>query len=418
MMEGRQMNIEAKIRAAVEEPETLEQIYRNDPASFRKTYRNAFETHKNTQLFRAWQARLEFSALNRKTLSTRDLLIMLLLCFCAGTLLNLPDWLDLENDDQLAWMISLIPFTAMFLFTMHMREWPRKITLYGIGCSLILGLVMQLTPERWEDVHILACLNLPLLIWTLYGFSRIGKPYGSAQESIEFLRFSGEMVIHSGLFFLGGGILLLLTYGLLELLNINSSWIIEDLAIYGSASIPLVTAWATDTYSAARRLVPLLARIFSPLLLVLIICYMGAMAWNMEELFQNRSTLLTYNILLLSVLCTATFTLTGRGERKPGRLGTGIISTMIAATILLDTIGIWAICWRIFEYGITANRFSVLGSNLVVVGNLIVLGIGYLRYYFKNGSLDEIESGLAGYLPAYAIWSGFSVLILPWIFRY
>ena len=407
------MDIEAKIRAAKSEPEKLEQIYRENPKSFRKAYIKAFEAAQDSELFRAWQARLEFSSLKTRALSSRDILVMLLLCFCSGTLLKIHDWTYDIDFERFAWMVSLIPLTAMFLFTMHMRGWPRKTSLYGISCSIILAMVMQLTPIEWEDVYTLAIFNLPIFIWSLYGFSRTGFEDGYKHKRIEFLRFSGEMVIHSGLLFLGGGVLLLLTYGLFDLLNLSNDWIIEDLVVYGLASIPLIAAWATDTYSAARKLVPLLARIFSPLLLVLILCYMGAMAWNIAELFKDRSTLLTYNILLICVLCSAVFTMTGRGDRTPGKMEIIIISTMITATVFLDLIGIWAISWRICEYGITANRISVLGSNLVVFGNLAFMGMGYMRYNFGSGSLEDIEDSLATYLPIYTAWSGFSVLILP-----
>ncbi|TIH19988.1 hypothetical protein D0S45_01220 [Marinifilum sp. JC120] len=412
------MTLESKIRAAIDEPENIEQIYRDNPKDFRDKYRDAFIGLEDSLLFRAWQARLNFSPAKTQALSSTDLLIMLLLCFASGTLLKIPDWADLDNFELFGWMVSLIPLSAMFLYTMHMRGWPRRTTTFGIGISLFLGLLMSFIPEKWDDVYALACLNLPFLIWSLYGLSRVANNLQSTAQRIEYLRFSGELIIHSGLLFLGGGVLLLLTFGLFDMLHIDSSWIIEDLAIYGMGSIPLVAAWATDTYSAARKLVPLLARIFSPLLLVLILSYMGAMAWNTEELFQDRSTLLTYNILLLSVLATAVFTLTGRGEKETGRLSIAVISLMVVATVILDLVGICAIGWRIFEYGLTANRMSVLGSNLVTFGNLAVMGMGYLRYHSSKGTLEDIEIGLARYLPLYAIWTGFSVLVLPWIFRY
>ncbi|WP_320175874.1 hypothetical protein [Maridesulfovibrio sp.] len=412
------MGIDHKIKESITEPEKLEQIYRDNPKHFKKSYQEAFADQKDSILFRAWQARLEYSAPATATLSVTDLTAMLLLCFIAGTILKLPDWTNLDNYEILGWMGSLVPLTAMFLYTMHMRGWPRKITATGLGAIIVLSIAMHFTPEKWVDTFALSCLNLPFLIWSLYGLSRFNKDWRATEQRIEYLRFSGEWIIHAGLFFLGGGILLLLTFGLLDMLNIDSSWIIEDLAIYGAASIPLVAAWATDTYSAARKLVPLLARIFSPLLLILILGYMGAMAWNTDELFQDRETLLTYNILLLTVLATAIFTLTGRGEKESGKLANSIISLMVVATVILDLLGICAIGWRIFEFGLTANRFSVLGSNLVVFGNLAFMGAGYVRYHAGRGTLDDIETMLARYLPCYAIWTGFSVLVLPWIFRY
>lgn len=411
------MRTEEIIRESIDHPENLEQIYRKNPEKFKQQYQKAFAGNEDSILFRAWQARLGFTPTKSASLSTSDLAVMLLFCFLTGSALKIFEWTDYDSFYLMSWLVSLIPLCGMFLFTMHMRNWPKPITKIGLGSCFAIGLLMFILPERWDDTHTLASLNLPFLLWSLYGFSRIGVRNVSSEQRIEYLRFSGEWIIHAGLLFLGGGVLLILASELLALLNIGSS-ILEDIAIYGLASIPLVAAWATDTYSAARRLVPLLARIFSPLLLVLILSYMGAMAWNTDELFQDRSTLLTYNILLLIVLATAVFTLTGHNKSEPGKLSTYVISIMVVATVILDTIGISAIGWRIFEYGITANRLSVLGSNLVIFGNLAVMALGYLRYHSGKGTLEAVETALARYLPIYTCWTGFSVLILPWLFRY
>lgn len=91
---------------------------------------------------------------------------------------------------------------------------------------------------------------------------------------------------------------------------------------------------------------------------------------------------------------------------------------MIGATLLLDTIAVCAIGWRILEFGLTANRLTVLGSNLAIFGNLTVMGYGYIKYWRGIGSLDDIESAIATYLPVYTAWTFFSVLIQPWLFRY
>ncbi len=412
------MITKANIRESINKPENLEQIYRNNPAKFKQQYKKAFAGNEDSMLFRAWRARLEFDQVRTRALSAKDILVMLLLCFLAGTILKIPDWTNADNFDQFAWMISLVPLTAMFLFTMHLRGWNQKITGMGIGACLILGSAVILIPEKWENSYDLACINLFLLAWALYGLARMGNNWHSTEKRMDFLRFSGEFTTHAGLFFLGGGILLLLAYGLLEILNINSSWIIEDLAVYGAASIPLVAAWATDTYSAARKLVPLTARIFSPLLLLLTLGYMGALALNIEELFRDRDTLLTFNLLLVGVLSIATPSSIWRENYAPSKISTAIITAMVIAAVIIDIIGIWAIGWRIFEYGITANRFYVLGSNLTVFGNLAMMGMHYMRYQFQNGTLDDVERGIARYLPVYVYWFGFTVLILPWLFRY
>ncbi|QJB57277.1 hypothetical protein [Pseudodesulfovibrio sp. zrk46] len=411
------MTIRSQIQDAINDPEKLEALYRQNSKRFSKAYKDVLDTNPDSILLRAWEARLNYSESTSPRLTTIDLIVMLLLCIAAGTLLKIPEWTTIKDAEFFPRFVALIPMGAMFLYTMHLRQWPRVVTSAGIGVIASLIVVMSITPSDWDDVFQLASLNLPFLLWTLYGAARMNKEWRSTNARIEFIRFSGELIIHSGLFFIGGAVLLLLTSGLFELLNIRTQWVFEYPAIYGLASIPLVAAWATDTYSAARKLVPLLARIFSPLLLALIVAYMGAMALRIEELFQDRSTLLIYNILLLCVLTTAVFTLTGQKEKKGNKLENGIISYMIGATLILDIMAIAAIGWRIFEFGITPNRMAVLGSNIVVFGNLLTMGLGYVHYWRKINTLESIEQRLAQYLPVYTCWTLFSVLIQPWLFR-
>ncbi|CCO24320.1 hypothetical protein [Maridesulfovibrio hydrothermalis] len=412
------MTLRTKILNSIENPEELERIYRSDKESFKKSYKDILKDRPDSLLLQAWQARFEYGETIIRKLSSLDLVVMISLCLVAGSLLKIPDWSMSYENDFYPRFVALVPLSVMYLFKMHLRGWPGRLTMIGGGIICCSAIGISIIPEKWDDVFALACFNLPLLLWTLYGVSRLGADWKIASRRIEYIRFTGELIIHAGLLFIGGGILLLLTAGLLELLSVNSSWIIETMATYGLASIPLVAAWATDSYSAARKMVPLLARIFSPLLLVLILSYMAAMTLNIDDIFTDRSTLLIYNLLLLSVLATAVFTLTGRGQHAQNRLESITISLMIGATLMLDSLAICAIGWRIQEFGLTVNRLAVLGSNLAVFGNLAVMGWGYIKYWRGKGSLNDIESAIAAYLPVYVIWTFFSVFIQPWIFRY
>ncbi len=412
------MDLKSEIQSAIDEPEVLENIYRQHPKAFESSYPAVLENHPESILLRAWKARLEYAKTPAHRLSIRDLSVMLLLCISAGSLLKIPQWTHIEEFDFYPRYFALIPFFAMFLFTMHIRNWPKRISIMGFVISAAFAAGIFIIPDQWKDVYDLACFNFPFLLWTCYGSGRLGSRWYSSEARIEFLRFTGEIIIHSGLFIIGGAILLLLTNGLFDLLNLPSKWIIDYMAVYGLASIPLVAAWATDTHSAARRMVPLLAQIFSPMLLTLTVVYMAAMALNINELFQDRSALLIYNILLLCVLATAVFTLIGRGERQTGKITSSVTSLMIMTTVILDAIAISAIGWRIQEYGFTANRLAVLGANLVVFFNLGIMGYGYLLYWMRQGSLEEIEDRLGRYLPVYTFWTFFSVFVQPWIFRY
>ncbi len=414
------MNICTKILQLAEDPEGLEELYRKEPQDFMASYKDALAENHGSLLLQAWCARLEFNPSRASALAFSDLVLMVFLCLVAGTLYKIPMWTDVTDSQFYPRYVALIPFSAMLVFTLHMKGWVWRRDVWVLGATAALAGYMLLIPLGENISYVLSFLFLPFLLWSIYGIARMGGEWRENAARIEYIRYFGELLIHASLFLAGGGVLLLLAAGLFDLLGLPSRWVFEYVALYGLAAIPLVAAWATDTYSAARRIVPLLAKIFSPLLLILIVAYMVAMAFNIDELFKSRATLLLYNVLLLCVLGTVVFTLTGRREYGEQKFTQVIVIFILVFTMLLDLVGVIAIVWRIYEYdyGFTANRLAVLGSNLVVLGNLATMCLGYFRHWRGAGSLDEVERGLAKYLPIYAFWTMFMVLGVPWLYRY
>jgi len=403
----------------IDDPDGLERLYREHRQGFAVACRQVLAERPDSVLLRAWRARLEYEAAPQEKTSGAQVLLLVLLCLLAGSLYMIPEWTSVTEFAFFPRYAALVPFAAMGTFTLQARGWPRGTTLAALVLTLALSGYMGIVPSSYDDTYILACLHLPFFLWCVYGLIRMGEAWRDTAARIEYIRFFGEMIIHAGLLFIGGGILLLLAGGLVEVLGLPISWVHDYMALYGLAAIPVVSVWATDAYSAARRIAPLMARIFAPLLLVLIVAYMVAMAWNMEKLFEDRDTLLVYNILLFCVLATAVFTLTGRGEHGESRASQRVTMFMLGATLVLDVIGVAAVGWRMVEYGgITANRLAVLGSNLAVLGNLAVLFWGYLRHLRGIGGLEDVEHGQARYLPVYAGWTLFVIAVMPWLFGY
>lgn len=414
------MSILERLLKLSDDPDGMEKLYRQEPQAFRSVFQDALSKRPDSLLLQAWRARFEYVPERAATLRTFDLVLMVVLCLVAGSLYKIPAWTPVTESAFFPRYVALIPFGAMSFLTLYMKSRSRKaVGWFSLFCVSVSGYVFMF-PSAWDNTFVLSCLYLPFFLWCAYGVIRLGDEWRSEKARIDYLRFFGEMFIHAGLFLVGGGVLVGLTFGLFELLNLPTSWVLDYVALYGFAAIPVVAMWATDMYSAARRMVPLLARIFSPLLLLLIVSYMIAMALNIEELFQERSTLLQYNVLLLCVLGTAVFTLTGRREYGEQKIVKIVLTCMLSATLLLDVLGVVAIVWRMYEYdhGLTVNRLAVLGSNLLVFGNLAVMCKGCLKSWKGGGSLDAVERGLARYLPAYSVWTAFMVFLVPWIYRY
>jgi hypothetical protein len=87
-------------------------------------------------------------------------------------------------------------------------------------------------------------------------------------------------------------------------------------------------------------------------------------------------------------------------------------------TILVNFIAVSAIVYRINEFGLSPNRIAVLGGNLLIFINLLLVSYKLFLTSFKNGSIEEIEKTIAGYLPVYAIWTGLVAFLIPVLFQF
>jgi hypothetical protein len=83
----------------------------------------------------------------------------------------------------------------------------------------------------------------------------------------------------------------------------------------------------------------------------------------------------------------------------------------------INLIALSAIFYRLSEYGITPNRIAVLGSNILIFANLILIMIDLYKVNFRNSVIEKVELTISGYLPVYAVWTIIVTFGFPAIFR-
>ena len=66
-----------------------------------------------------------------------------------------------------------------------------------------------------------------------------------------------------------------------------------------------------------------------------------------------------------------------------------------ALTLIVNTIFLSAILYRIGEWGITPNRLAVLVSNVLIFSNLVLLAFKLFRVVRKKALLAEAEDSIA-----------------------
>jgi hypothetical protein len=87
-------------------------------------------------------------------------------------------------------------------------------------------------------------------------------------------------------------------------------------------------------------------------------------------------------------------------------------------TIIVNGIALSAIIFRISEMGITPNRLAVLGGNILILTNLLIVSYHQFRALKDNIKAVMVENSIAAFLPAYIIWAIIVVFGFPLIFGF
>ena len=91
---------------------------------------------------------------------------------------------------------------------------------------------------------------------------------------------------------------------------------------------------------------------------------------------------------------------------------------LLVSALVVDVVALVAITARISEFGFSANKVAALGENVILLVNLAWSAWLYARFLFGHGSFAILERWQTAYLPVYAVWAGFVVVLFPPLFGY
>jgi hypothetical protein len=77
-----------------------------------------------------------------------------------------------------------------------------------------------------------------------------------------------------------------------------------------------------------------------------------------------------------------------------------------------------AILFRIREWGITPNRTAVLGGNVLILINLLLVTVQLFRAVTKKGDSSGVGKAISFYLPIYFVWTIIVTFIFPLLFGF
>lgn len=407
----------------------MELLYRNNPKQFLRDFPAAFAQRSDSVVLQAWRERLFYEEAERALPPVAaaqwrpfDVWLTILLSLIAGTLAKLPDILSLSNPERFYERgLAAIVIGAMMVYFMiqRCRRWKVASLLFALLLGSVLFLNLLPAQARSQSIE-LACMHMPLFLWTLLGIAYLGGAWRDMEGRVRFLRYNGELLIYTTALLLGGGVLSGLTLGLFSLIDVNiEKWYFAHVVIYGAVAAPLVATMLVDRVVGNRlKIAPLLAKVFTPLFLITVVAYLIGMIVNQRSPFTDREFLIAFNALLLLVLGLCIFSISERGA-QPSTSAVDIMNIgLVVVTLLIDAIALAAIVFRLTSYGLTPNRIAVLGANLLAFCHLAGIAWHYLRFAMRKAGRERIQHWIVAYLPAYSLWSVVIAVGFPLIFRF
>jgi hypothetical protein len=180
------------------------------------------------------------------------------------------------------------------------------------------------------------------------------------------------------------------------------------------------TAPAAQSFDEGlSKVIATLMRVLLPLTLAVLVIYLGFIPFRFWEPFQNRDVLIIYNAMLFAVIAL----LVGATPIQPATLAPGLRvwlrRGLIAVALLAVVVSLYALAaigYRTWEGGITLNRLTIIGWNVINIGILALLLLRQRRADAQTWA-QAMQAAFGAGMPIYVAWALFVVLALPWLFR-
>ncbi len=356
----------------------------------------------------------------------REAFVALGLAVCAGVAIKVPEFFGIgwDGDEEALWYIRNItmftlPFLAAFL------GWKRGLISSGwawlVGAFLAGALVMNLLPFVHEGhTQLLAIIHLPIALWLAAGVAYAGGQWRDAQQRMNFVRFSGEWFIYYVLIALGGGVLMGITMLLFEAAGIDAEpvvtlWILPC----GAVGAVVIAAWLVEAkQSVIENMAPVLTMIFTPLFTLLLLAFLGVVAWTGSGINIEREVLIAFDLLLVVVVGLLLYAISARDPNAEPGFFDAMQLVLVISALLVNALALWAMLARISAFGFTPNRLAALGENLILVVNLGWSAVLYAKFVWRRAGFAPLERWQMAYLPVYAVWALIVVVLFPFVFGF
>ncbi|HEX6332678.1 MAG TPA: hypothetical protein VFZ78_00550 [Flavisolibacter sp.] len=409
-----------EIRIHISDARQLEKLYRSDRVLFKQAFSTLYPELRGNSLAEFWNERLHYESDDISWGSGKELLFVIGAAIFAGFIAKLPAFIPVSEEFFYPRNIGFIIFPVLSAYFAWKNQLSAgKITF--IAGAMLAGLLFinSLPDNRESDTLVLSCIHLLLFLWSVLGFAYTGTAKNIDDRRLGYLKYNGDLVVMTTLIVIAGAILTGITIGLFSLIGLRiEEFIMENVVVFLLPAAPIFGTYLTQSNpQLVGKVSPVIARIFSPLVLVMLVIYLVAMAYAGRDPYTDREFLVIFNALLIGVMAIIFFSLAGASQTRT-RAEVWVLLLLSVVTIIVNGIALSAIVFRISEWGATPNRIAVLGGNVLILVNLLIVAVQLFRVVSKKTDSTAAGNAIAAYLPVYFAWTAVVTFLFPFIFGF
>ncbi|MEQ1760929.1 MAG: hypothetical protein ABL986_21705 [Vicinamibacterales bacterium] len=354
-----------------------------------------------------------------------EALIVLALAVAAGVAIKVPALFGLVlggvGSTFYARNMSLFVFPLLATYFLWTRRADGAIRLW-VALPFVIGAVFaNIFPFRTGgNTEVLTALHLPIALWLAVGLAYARSRWFDAASRMNFVRFSGELVIYYALIALGGGVFTGFTAMMFQSISINPEWLIGRWLIpCGAMGAVIIASWLVESKQRViESMAPVLTRLFTPLFTLLLLVFLATMAVTGNPINVGREVLIGFDLLLVLVVGLVLYAASARDPEAPPNMFDRLQLLLVVCALVVDGVALAAIAARISEFGFTPNRVAALGENLILLVNLTWSAWLYASFLRGRGTFAALERWQVAYLPVYSAWAALVVVAFPPLFGY
>lgn len=405
----------------LDNPRQLEKLYREHTKMFKREFNRLFPEIQDHPVAQIWNERLNFEQEEISWGAKNELTFVILACLVAAVVVKIPSFTSINEDFFYMRNTGFVVFPFLTAYFAWRQSLPLKKVLLIAGlllCSLIYINCLPQNPK--SDTLVLACIHLPLFLWMILGFSFVGSAGNIYPKRLDFLRYNGDLLVMTTIILLAGALMTVATLGLFGLINVNiETFYVRYIVVSGLAAAPIVGTYLVQTNpQLVHKVSPVIAKVFTPLVLLTLVIYLGVVIGTGKDPYNDRDFLLVFNMLLVGVMSLILFSIAETSTESRNKLGAWLLLALALVTVVINGIALSAIVFRISAWGISPNRLAVLGGNLLILTHLLLVTYRLFTTIKDPNQEDSVGRSIVAFLPVYCIWVAVVSFLFPLLFRF